>query len=55
MALVTQIGNVAFEKQNGTALLAPMDVFLSEENTFQPDILFVLNEHEDRLQPGGVH
>jgi Uma2 family endonuclease len=55
VSLVRQIGNLAFEKQNGTVLLAPMDVFLSEENVFQPDILFVRNEHEDRLQPDGVH
>jgi Uma2 family endonuclease len=55
MSLARQIGYIAFEKQNGTALFAPMDVFLSEENTFQPDILFVRNEHADRLQPDGVH
>jgi Uma2 family endonuclease len=55
MSLARQIGNIAFEKQNGTALFAPMDVFLTQENTFQPDILFVLNEHADRLQPDGVH
>ncbi len=49
------MGNLAFEKQNGTVLFAPMDVFLSEEHTFQPDILFGLHEHADRLQPAGVH
>ncbi len=55
MSLARQIGNIAFEKQNGTVLFAPMDVFLNEENTFQPDLLFVLHEHADRLQPDGVH
>lgn len=55
MSLARQIGNIAFEKRNGTVLFAPMDVFLSEENTFQPDLLFVLHEHADRLQSDGVH
>lgn len=55
MSLVSQMGNVAFEKQHETVLFAPTDVFLSEENTFQPDILFVVNEHADLLQLDGVH
>lgn len=55
VSLVTQMNIIAFNKQNGTVLIAPMDVFLSEENTFQPDLLFVRKEHTDRLQPDGVH
>jgi Uma2 family endonuclease len=55
VSLVTQMNNIASQKQNGTVLITPMDVFLSEENTFQPDILFVLHEHADRLQSDGVH
>jgi hypothetical protein len=27
MSLARQIGNIAFEKQNGTVLFAPMDIF----------------------------
>ncbi len=55
VSLVRQIGNIVFEKQNGTVLILPMDVFLSEENVVQPDLLFVRNERADRLQPDGVH
>lgn len=55
MSLARQMGNIAFEKQNGTALFAPMDVFINEENTFQPDLLFVRHQHAGRLQPDGVH
>jgi len=55
MSLARQMGNIAFEKQNGTVLFAPMDVFLEDDNTYQPDILFVLNEHADRLKQDGIY
>ncbi len=55
MSLARQMGNIAFEKQNGTVLFAPMDVFLEDDNTCQPDILFVLNEHADRLKQDGIY
>jgi hypothetical protein len=30
------IGNIVFEWRNGTILFAPIDILLSNENTFQP-------------------
>jgi Uma2 family endonuclease len=34
----------------GEVLYAPVDVVLSEEDTFQPDVLVILNEHLERIQ-----
>lgn len=30
---------------NGVILFAPLDVFLDEDNQFQPDLVFILHEH----------
>jgi Uma2 family endonuclease len=38
----------------GKVRMAPLDVKLDEKNTFQPDVLVVLNEHLDRLTEDGV-
>lgn len=34
----------------GLVYMGPLDVELSEENVFQPDVLVILNEHRDRFQ-----
>lgn len=39
----------------GQVLLAPFDVYLSQSDVLQPDLLVVLNNHADRLQLDGVH
>lgn len=35
---------------SGRVFMAPLDVVLSPQNVFQPDVLVVLNEHLDRVQ-----
>ncbi len=39
----------------GRAYFAPFDVYLSEHNVFQPDILFVTQEHLARFADDGLH
>ena len=39
----------------GTVVTAPSDVFVNEENVFQPDILFVAEAHASRIHAEGVH
>jgi len=35
---------------NGTILYSPVDVFLDEENQFQPDLVYVLHENEEIIK-----
>ncbi|MCO5171025.1 MAG: Uma2 family endonuclease [Planctomycetes bacterium] len=39
----------------GDVVGAPVDVYLSELDVFQPDVLFVAREHLDRIADDGVH
>jgi len=46
-----------FVKQQdlGEVLAAPMDVYLDEENVFQPDILFISKENLSLIEKDGIH
>jgi len=39
----------------GTVLCAPMDVWLTEKNVFQPDLLFVATDRSRIISEDGVH
>lgn len=39
----------------GKVCIAPLDVYLSEANVFQPDVLFLANPVDPRFQRDGVH
>ncbi|MDQ3623065.1 MAG: Uma2 family endonuclease [Verrucomicrobiota bacterium] len=39
----------------GKVLLAPLDVYLTETNVYQPDILFVANKNLHLLHVDGIH
>jgi Uma2 family endonuclease len=39
----------------GEVLAAPMDVYLDEENIFQPDILFIAKENFSLIEKDGIH
>ena len=39
----------------GEVIDAPLDVYLSDEDVFQPDIAFISNERLDIIHPDGVH
>lgn len=39
----------------GKLWVAPLDVYLDEENVFQPDILFIREEHSDIIRKDGIY
>lgn len=39
----------------GEVLAAPMDVYLDNENVFQPDILFIAKENLSLIERDGIH
>jgi Uma2 family endonuclease len=43
------------KKSVGKVFIAPCDVYLSEHDVVQPDVLFVANAHLDILAEDGVH
>ena len=47
----------SFLKENpvGEGLNAPVDIYLTEHNVFQPDIAFVSNGRLDMLHKDGIH
>lgn len=40
--------------ENGTVLFSPIDVYLDEENQFQPDLVFILNENQDIIKEARI-
>lgn len=48
------IGRYLTQNPLGRAYFAPFDVYLSEHNVLQPDVLFVANEHLSRLTEDGM-
>jgi len=44
-----------FTEGKGILLYAPVDVYLDEENAFQPDLIFISNERKDILKEDGVY
>jgi len=39
----------------GEVVMAPLDVYLSDEDVFQPDIVFISNERLDIIRSDGLH
>ncbi|MBD1382829.1 Uma2 family endonuclease [Metabacillus arenae] len=50
--LVTQLLNRIYSTcyPSSTVVVAPMDVHLDEENTVQPDVIYISNENHDIIQ-----
>jgi Uma2 family endonuclease len=42
--LATSLANHVMSKKSGMVLYAPIDVYLDEEDTYQPDIIFISKE-----------
>lgn len=49
------LGTYLSKNRIGRAYFAPFDVFLTEHNVFQPDVLFVLSANFDRFRDDGLH
>jgi len=45
----------ARKKKLGIALTAPTDVYLDNQNAYQPDIMFIPNERLDIIKENGLH
>lgn len=43
------------KKKMGQVLVAPMDVYLDDENVYQPDILFISNENQHIIRENGLY
>jgi Uma2 family endonuclease len=43
------------QKKSGKVYAAPVDVFLSNKNAFQPDIIFISTENKSKLKKDGIY
>ena len=55
MHLSSDLHQFVKAKDLGEVLAAPMDVYLDEENIFQPDILFIAKENLSLIEKDGLH
>jgi len=49
------IGGYVKQKDVGQTRMAPYDVYLDDENIFQPDIIVILNEHLNLIKRKGLY
>jgi Uma2 family endonuclease len=54
MQLIMLLGNHIFAHQLGRFFHAPCDVYLSENNVYQPDLLFISTENAQIIERRGV-
>lgn len=55
LKLTMLIGTLVEQRNLGTLLYSPMDVYLDEENVVQPDLLFVSLEREEIIKANGIY
>jgi Uma2 family endonuclease len=49
------LGNFVMTRQLGRVLFAPIDVYLAETETYQPDIIFISRERMDIMEPERIN
>ncbi len=49
-----EISNFLRKNNLGKVFIAPLDVYFSDENIFQPDIIFVKNENANKIKRKGL-
>ncbi|MCY3021047.1 MAG: Uma2 family endonuclease [Planctomycetota bacterium] len=54
MELSRRLAGFVADNRRGVVLFAPLDVILSEENVFQPDILYISNERRSVILREGL-
>src|SRR5690606_29170036 len=50
-----KIADYVEQKSLGEIIISPFDVHLDEDNSFQPDILFITNDQHSNIQKGVLH
>lgn len=55
MRLGNEMANFVKERHLGLALHAPVDVYLEETETYQPDILFIARERLGIVEPARIN
>ena len=53
--LSTLLDNFVSDAGMGEVVASPIDVYLSDEDVFQPDIVFISNERLDIIRSDGIH
>ncbi|MDI6631248.1 MAG: Uma2 family endonuclease [Bacillota bacterium] len=54
MKLGVQMANFVSGKERGMVLFAPVDVYLEETETYQPDIIFIARERMEIIEPARI-
>jgi len=52
--LASRLKEFARQNRIGTVMIAPFDVFFSDDEFVQPDLLLIFKEHAERLTDNGV-
>ena len=55
ISLSSLIFSFVTKKKLGKVYASPVDVYLNDENSFQPDIVFVSNKNSSILKKDGIH
>src|SRR5699024_1435411 len=55
MKIISRLQPFIEKNQLGQLVVAPVDVYLGNENAFQPDILFIRNERKSLIEEDGLH
>ncbi len=53
--LFRKISHFVDEKRAGRILYSPVDVYLGDENAYQPDIVFISKDRQETIRDDGVH
>lgn len=53
--LFVKINKVVREKNAGAVIYSPVDVYLDEENAYQPDIVFISRERQGIIKEDGIY
>jgi Uma2 family endonuclease len=49
------LSDLVEQRKAGIVLLSPIDVYLDDENAYQPDIVFISKDRQDIIQEDGIY
>ncbi len=55
MKIIGQLQPFIEKRKLGQVVVAPVDVYLNEENAYQPDIIFISRERQSIIEEDGLH